>query len=161
MRDNSIKDRLFHVKYEDVVENPQEMAVKLYQFINATSSLDHAFNFLKEHFIDPTVHLGNIITKKALQLSLSQRRIRLETKWRRGQISRKEFEKARLNSSYIPQEENGEQEERERRLHKYYDTYRPADFRHDHWREELSPQVLEDIYRDATCRKVLRLLSYE
>ena len=78
---------------------------------------------------------------------------------RRGQISRNEFDKFLQNSSYTPLENTDR--EREKRLKKYYGTYRSEHFKHDHWRNELSPTVLGNINRNSDCQKVLKLLSYK
>ena len=78
---------------------------------------------------------------------------------RRGQISRNEFDKFFQNSSYTPSENTDR--EREKRLKKYYGTYRSEHFKHDHWREELSSSNLQEINNNRDCQKVLNLLSYK
>ena len=144
------------VKYEDIVQNPKAMAVKLYDFLNATQSLQHAFNYLESHLTQPKV--AHKLAKVALKLSLAKRKIRLDTQWRTGQLSRLEFEKARQNDSYVPLPD---QQEREKRLHQYYGTYREYNFAHDHWRQELPPDVLRDIHNNTVCQKVLKRFSYK
>ena len=46
------------------------------------------------------------------------------------------------------------------RIRKYYGTYRPKDFEHDHWRKELDVKILTDIMENTQCQKVLKLLGY-
>ena len=90
---------------------------------------------------------------------MAKLKIRMETKWRKGQISKNEYDKFLNNSSYVPSENSNY--EHEKRLKKYYGTYRSKNFKHDHWRNELSPTVLGNINRNSDCQKVLKLLSYK
>ena len=152
------------VKYEDLVQDSKAMAVELYNFMNASKSLKHAFNYLESHMTSVTQQnsAGHKLTKEALRMSLAKRKIRLEAKWRTGQLSRLAFEKAassQNDSAVLPND--NEELERERRLQKYYGTYRPNNFAHDHWRREISPEVLRDIHSNIKCQKVLKRLSYE
>ena len=38
------------MKYEDLVSQPKEMAVKLYRFINASEDIDYALQYLESHY---------------------------------------------------------------------------------------------------------------
>ena len=38
------------MKYEDLVSQPKEMAVKLYHFINASEDIDYALQYLESHY---------------------------------------------------------------------------------------------------------------
>ena len=87
-----------------------------------------------------------------------KRQMRLDTKWRNGYISRREYDKALNDSSYQPKNPDNEND---KRLQKYYGTYRAKDFQHDHWRKELKSDFLTDIMNTPECQKVLKLLSYE
>ena len=150
------------VKYEDIVTKPLEMASKLYGFLNKTADLEYARGFFEsriEAAADPKKSLASSLSKQALRMSLTQRKIRFEAKWRHGEISKAEYDKAIQNASYVPQP--NPDEERENRLHKYYGTFRPINFRHDHWKTELKPEVLKEILMHDDCREVMKLLSYD
>lgn len=142
------------VKYEDIVGNPQKLASKMYGFMNRKSGLNFAVEYIKSHS-----EAASRTASFTAALSLAHRKIRLETQWRRGQISKVEFEKARENSSYVPK--LSPEEEREKRLKKYYGTVRSDTFRHDHWRQEIRPELLRELYSNEECLKVLKLLEYK
>ena len=89
---------------------------------------------------------------------MTKKKIRMETKWRKGQISKNEFDKFLQNSSYVPSENTDH--EHAKRLKKYYGTYRSKNYKHDHWKEQLNPEILKDINSNSDCQKVLKLLSY-
>lgn len=147
------------VKYEDLMLNPQETAFKLYHFINASDHIEYAYNYLKSHYTDPVLNQAHSLSAAALGISLKKRKLRLETQWRRGELSRVELDKALQNASYVPEDEKRD-EQREKRLREYYGTVRLKDFKHDHWRQEMKPEVLENILQEPKCKTVLKLLSY-
>ena len=103
--------------------------------------------------------MAHTLAKSALTMTMAKKKIRMETKWRRGQMTKNEFDKFLKNSSYIPTENTDR--EREKRLKKYYGTHRYTSFKHDHWRETLSLKSLQEINSNSDCQKVLRLLSYK
>ena len=133
---------------------------KMFEFINATQYLEFALKYIENHIEPPkkVQEVAQNITSKALQMIFIKRQMRLDTKWRNGYISRKEYEKALNDSSYKPKNPD---QENDKRLQKYYGTYRSKDFQHDHWRKELKSEILTDIMNTPECQKVLNLLSYE
>jgi hypothetical protein len=154
------------MKYEDIMTKPRQMLPKLYNFMGTSKYLQNAFDYLESHNStiiqlnpDPVAAMAKMLTKKALKMSLIQRKIRLETKWRHGQIAKTEYEKAVQNSSYVPQ--GNSDEEQNARIRNYFSTFRSAKFNYDHWRQELNATVQKDILNNSDCQKVLRLLSYE
>jgi len=162
VKDENIRQRIMLMKYEDLVSQPKEMAVKLYRFINASEDIDYALQYLESHYKNdqPTSNVvAHTLAKSALTMSMAKKKIRMETKWRRGQMTKNEFDKFKKNSSYIPTENTDR--EREKRLKKYYGTHRYKSFKHDHWRETLSLKSLQEINSNSDCQKVLRLLSYK
>lgn len=146
------------IKYEDLMANPKEMAFKLYNFINASNQIDYAYNYLESHYTDPVVMQAASLSKAALGLSLKKRKLRLETQWRRGELSRVELDKALQNASYVPLEDEKRDEQREKRLREYYATVRLKDFKHDHWKHEMEPEILQSILEEPKCKTVLKLL---
>ena len=59
------------------------------------------------------------ITSKALKMIFIKQQMRLDTKWRNGYISRREYDKALNDSSYQPKNPDNEND---KRLQKYYGT---------------------------------------
>ena len=43
---------------------------------------------------------------------------------------------------------------------RYYSTFRTEDFRHDHWKEELSEKTLMDFQTLPKCIEAMKLLNY-
>jgi hypothetical protein len=45
-------------------------------------------------------------------------------------------------------------------LQEYYGTARAPGFDPDHWKTELSPKLLDQIYSDSDCQRALQILGY-
>ena len=95
-KNRALQNRIFKLKYEDMVLEPYLTASKLYQFINAsTEDLKFAYAYIQSHSqlqedlqSSEEQEAARSLAKAALGLSLIQRKIRLESQWRLGQLSR-------------------------------------------------------------------------
>ncbi len=45
-------------------------------------------------------------------------------------------------------------------LKEYYGTIRQKSFDPDHWKKEMTPELLKEILEDSECSKALKLLNY-
>merc|ERR1712062_2362 len=166
MKNRVMQNRILTLKYEDMVLEPYLTTSKLYQFINASKEdLKYAYAYIQSHSqlqedSQSSEEEARSLTKAALGISLTKRKIRLESQWRLGQLSRIEFEKAKKNSSYVPISPKEFDIKRQMRIQKYYDTHRSRDFQHDHWKHELSNETLREIMTEPLCQKVLKMLDY-
>lgn len=95
MKDRVIQSRILTLKYEDMVLEPYLTTSKLYQFINASKEdLKYAYAHIQSHSQlqeDSQSSEVRSLTKAALGISLTKRKIRLESQWRLGQLSRYVF----------------------------------------------------------------------
>ena len=94
MKDRVIQSRILTLKYEDMVLEPYLTTSKLYQFINASKEdLKYAYAHIQSHSqlqedSQSSEEVARSLTKAALGISLTKRKIRLESQWRLGQLSR-------------------------------------------------------------------------
>ena len=94
------------MKYENLISYPRTMAKKMYDFMNVTNNIKYAYEYLHNHMEPQTdILLAKNLTKQALMMSFMKRKVRLETKWRTGVISRKEYDKALNDSAYKPKDD--------------------------------------------------------
>jgi hypothetical protein len=47
-----LDDRIFVLKYEDLIKKPQDLVHDLYKFIESENLVHHGFNYLNEHISD-------------------------------------------------------------------------------------------------------------
>ncbi len=45
-------------------------------------------------------------------------------------------------------------------LKEYYGTIRQKSFDPDHWKKEITPELLKEILEDSECSNALKLLNY-
>ena len=45
-------------------------------------------------------------------------------------------------------------------LKEYYGTIRQKSFDPDHWKKEMTPELLKEFLEDSECSKALKLLNY-
>ena len=94
MKNRVMQNRILTLKYEDMVLEPYMTASKLYQFINASKEdLKYAYAYIQSHSqlqedSQSSEEEARSLTKAALGISLAKRKIRLESQWRLGQLSR-------------------------------------------------------------------------
>lgn len=94
MKNRVMQNRILTLKYEDMVLEPYMTASKLYQFINASKEdLKYAYAYIQSHSqlqedSQSSEEEARSLTKAALGISLTKRKIRLESQWRLGQLSR-------------------------------------------------------------------------
>ena len=94
MKNRVMQNRILTLKYEDMVLEPYITASKLYQFINASKEdLKYAYAYIQSHSqlqedSQSSEEEARSLTKAALGISLTKRKIRLESQWRLGQLSR-------------------------------------------------------------------------
>ena len=94
MKNRVMQNRILTLKYEDMVLEPYMTAAKLYQFINASKEdLKYAYAYIQSHSqlqedSQSSEEEARSLTKAALGISLTKRKIRLESQWRLGQLSR-------------------------------------------------------------------------
>ena len=94
MKNRVMQNRILTLKYEDMVLEPYMTASKLYQFINASKEdLKYAYAYIQSHSqlqedSQSSEEEARSLTKAALGISLTKRKIRLESQWRLGELSR-------------------------------------------------------------------------
>ena len=144
------------LKYEDFIENKLKIIEKLYEFLNISYLLPFAKNNLKNHIqknfeskLDQIFEGEKIpqapksLTRFSKKLSFQEFYSKLKGK------HKKKFFKAKKINTLI---EHG--------TFRYYSTFRTEDFRHDHWKEELSEKTLMDFQTLPKCIETMKLLNY-
>ena len=144
------------LKYEDFIDNRLATIEKLYDFLNISYLLPYAKNNLKIHtqkINEPKwdrILEGEKMPKAPKALTRFSKKVSFQQLYSKlkGNRKRKFFKAKKINTLI----DHGS--------FRYYSTFRSEDFKHDHWKEELSAKHLKEIQTLPKCQNALKLLNY-
>ena len=144
------------LKYEDFIDNKLQTLGKLYDFLNISYLLPFAKNNLKNHTQKNFKQKWDRILEgeknpQALKsLTRFSKKMSFQELYSKLKGNRKKnFFKAKKINTLI---DHGS--------FRYYSTFRNEDFRHDHWKEELSEKTSMDFQTLPKCIEAMNLLNY-
>ena len=140
------------VKYEDLVRSPVDILRSLLKFIGGPQlSTEEISAFWEEHHKADKLKTGEPGHAKA-EINVGD----LLRAWR-GPV---ETEAKLKLIRQLRQNRRSEASEPDLAFTRYYNTYREPDFNPEHWRKEISQELLNATEREPICQKVLKMLMY-
>ena len=180
----NFKSRIKMIKYEDFVENKFDTIHTIYNFLNITYLMKYPEKAVGKHFKDVIEkkwdkvlegevipkHRTNthnkfynslkskypksspmIIEKKFMLQKHKKLPIDFMTLYKSipSQRRRNFFKVKKLNTIVVGN------------TFRYYSTFRSKQFRHDHWKNEISKTLLDTIQNSQMCRQAMENLEYQ